>query len=270
MTAEDFMDEEDLAEVAESQQVVTKSQFDGLGGTAEELGSSSQKNAGDLFDDLVKPKEDTIGISILRKMGWREGQGVGPRVQRKIEGDEDGEMYSLAPVNIAVVALERKTNSNGLGYTLLPGLERRIEKPVTKKSVTGTKAMGGMRGSMGVGVLNEDDDEDPYDVGLSRDMYSKTVVPKREKVEKHAFKPAAKHTFTVTSKAKTTTTESIASRRGHDGRLPLPGFTLSETPFTLTSQWYTLSSFSSLTIGSNPLQSPKTTSHNLPSSEQAP
>ena len=240
MTAEDFMDEEDLSELAESQQVVTKSQFDGLGGTAEELGAKSGQNTtGDLLDDLIKPKQDTIGISILRKMGWREGQGVGPRVQRKlVEDDEDGEMYSLAPVNVAVVALQRKTNSNGLGYTALPGLERRAEKPV-KKSVATTKATEGMRGSMGIGVLNEDDDEDPYDVGLSRDMYSKTVVPKREKVEKHTFKPAAKHTFTFTSKSKPTAaaTESIASRRGHDGRLPLPGFTLSETSFTLTSQW---------------------------------
>lgn len=238
MTAEDFMDEEDLAELAETQQVVTKSQFDGLGGTAEELGSTKRNDVDDLFDDLIKPKQDTVGISLLRKMGWREGQGVGPRVQRKIHGDEDGEMYHLAPVNIAVIALERKTNSNGLGYTSLPGLERRVEKPV-KKSVSTTKAMGGMRGSMGIGVLNEDDDEDPYDVGLSRDMYSRTVVPKREKVEKHTFKPsAAKHTFMSKAKPTSITDTSISSRRGHDGRLPLPGFTLSETPFTLTSQWY--------------------------------
>ena len=237
MTAEDFMDEEDLAELAEMQQVVTKSQFDGLGGTAEELGSKG-KNAGDLFDALIKPKQDTIGISLLRKMGWREGQGVGPRMQRKVHGDEDGEVYNLAPVNIAVVALERKTNSNGLGYTSLPGLERRVDKPV-KKSVSTSKAMGGMRGSMGIGVLNEDDDEDPYDVGLGRDMYSRTVVPKREKTEKHTFKPsAAKHTFTSKAKPTTATDTPISSRRGHDGRLPLPGFTLSETPFTLTSQWY--------------------------------
>ena len=237
MTAEDFMDEEDLAELAESQQVSTKAQFEGLGNTAEEL---QNRKAGDLFDDLIRPKEDTIGVKILRKMGWREGQGVGPRVQRKMADDEDdggGEdsMYSLAPINTAIIALERKTNTHGLGYTSQPGLERRIEKPVKKTVSTSSKV--GMRGSMGIGVLNEDDDEDPYDVGLSRDQYSKTVVPKREKQEKHTFKVPAKHTFT--SKSKPSTTDSTpTNRRGHDGRLPLSGFTLSDTPFTLTAEWY--------------------------------
>ena len=134
MTVEDFMDEEDLAELAESQQVSTKAQFEGLGNTAEEL---ENRKAGDLFDDLIRPKEDTIGIKILRKMGWREGQGVGPRVQRKMVDDEDdrgGEdlMYNLAPINTAIIALESKTNTHGVGYASQPGLERRIETPVKK------------------------------------------------------------------------------------------------------------------------------------------
>jgi G patch domain-containing protein 1 len=233
------MDEEDLAELAESQQVSTKSQFEGLGSTADEM---QNRTAGDLFDDLLKPKQDTIGIKILRKMGWREGQGVGPRVQRKLaDEEEDGEetIYDLAPVNIPTVILEPKKNVQGLGYLAQPGLERRIEKPVKKKP--GDAKMG-MRGSMGIGVLNEDDDEDPYDVGLSRDQYSKTVVPKRDTSEKHTFKAPAKHTFAARPKAMGTAASSVATvRRGHDGRLPLPGFLLSETPFTLTSEWYTSS-----------------------------
>jgi G patch domain-containing protein 1 len=94
-----------------------------------------------------------------------------------------------------------------------------------------------MRGSMGIGVLNEDDDEDPYDVGMSRSEYSRTVVPKREKVEKHTFKAPAKHTFATKSKS-STSSSSVTTQRGHDGRLPLPGFTLSQTPFTLTDKWY--------------------------------
>ena len=245
MTVEDFMDEEDLAELAEQQQVSTKAQFEGLGGTAEEM---KTRGAADLLDNLIKPKEDTIGIKLLRKMGWREGQGVGPRVQRKamddedeIEGDGDGKMFTLAPLNTALVTLERKTNTNGLGYTAQPGLERKVEKPVKKTTSTSATKTMGMRGSMGIGVLNEDDDEDPYDLGLSRDQYSRTVVPKRDKTEKHVFKAPAKHTFS--SKAKATTTSSSTStqsRRGHDGRLPLPGFTLSDTPFTLTDEWYSI------------------------------
>ena len=259
---EDFMDEEDLAELAESQQVSTKSQFEGLGSTADEMQS---RTTGDLFDDLLKPKQDTIGIKILRKLGWREGQGVGPRVQRKLADDDDGDAatYNLAPVNIPTLILEPKKNVQGLGYQAQPGLERRVEKPV-KKKITENKI--GMRGSMGIGVLNEDDDEDPYDVGLSRDHYSKTVVPKRDASDKHTFKAPTKHTFTARLKAAGTTASSAASiRRGHDGRLPLPGFSLSETPFTLTTEWYTLCKLF-LTKGFIPQKFRKTTFLSLPSS----
>lgn len=237
MTVEDYMDEEDLAELAESQQVSTKSQFDGLGNTAEEL---ENRRAGDLFDDLIKSKEDTMGVKILRKMGWREGQGVGPRVQRKMVDDDNdddgGETYTLAPINTAIIALERKTNTNGLGYTSQPGLEKRLEKP-TKKTIS-TSSKTGMRGSMGIGVLNENDDEDPYDVGFTRDQYSRTVVPKRDKTEKPTFKVPAKHTFTFKPKSSSTTETAPANRRTHDGQLPLPGFSVSDTPFTLTTEWY--------------------------------
>jgi len=234
MTVEDYMDEEDLAELAESQQVSTKSQFDGLGNTAEEL---ENRRAGDLFNDLIKPK-DTMGVKILRKMGWREGQGVGPRVQRKVVDDDDDadeETYTLAPINTAIIALERKTNTNGLGYASRPGLEKRVEKP-SKTIVTSSKM--GMRGSMGIGVLNEDDDEDPYDVGFTRDQYSRTVVPKRDKTEKPTFKTPAKHTFTFKPKSSSATEIAPKNRRTHDGQLPLPGFSVSDTPFTLTSEWY--------------------------------
>jgi len=96
-----------------------------------------------------------------------------------------------------------------------------------------------MRGSMGFGVLNEDEEEDPYDVGLSRDHYSTTVVPKRERQEKHVFKPPPKHTFTFKPKGSATTPVPVpVNRRGHDGRLPPPGFTLSDAPFTLSDEWY--------------------------------
>ena len=236
------MDEEDLAEMAESQQVSTKSQFEGLGSTANEL---QKRTATDLFDDLLRPKGDTIGIKLLRKMGWREGQGVGPRVHRKMvdEGDmedgDEGPTYTLAPINTAIIALERKTNTQGLGYNAQPGLERRIEKPEKKKASHSSASGIGMRGSMGFGVLNEEEEEDPYDVGLSRDHYSTTVVPKRERQEKHVFKPPPKHTFTFKPKGSATTPVPVpVNRRGHDGRLPPPGFTLSDAPFTLSDEWY--------------------------------
>lgn len=231
------MDEEDLADVAENQQVSTKSQFEGLGSTANEI---QKRSAADLFDDLLRPKEDTIGTKLLRRMGWREGQGVGPRIQRKLADDEmddsEGQTYNLAPINTAIIALERKTNSRGLGYAAQPSLQRSVEKPAKKASSSSSTGMG-MRGSMGFGVLNDEEEEDPYDVGLTRDHYSTTVVAKRDKTEKHVFKPPAKHTFAFKSKT-SATTDTPVHRRGHDGRLPLPGFSLSDAPFTLSDEWF--------------------------------
>lgn len=37
-----------------------------------------------LLDDLVKPVQNTIGVRMLRKMGWRQGQGIGPKIKRKL------------------------------------------------------------------------------------------------------------------------------------------------------------------------------------------
>jgi hypothetical protein len=153
-----------------------------------------------------------------------------------MDDDDAGETYTLAPVNTAIIALERKTNTNGLGYASRPGLEKRVEKP-SKKTISTAASKMGMRGSMGIGVLNEDDDEDPYDVGLVRDHYSRTVVPKRDKMEKPTLKVPAKHTFTFKPKSSSTTDTTPINRRTHDGRLTLPGFSVSETPFTLTSEW---------------------------------
>ncbi len=36
------------------------------------------------LDDLIKPARNTIGVKMLRKMGWREGTGIGPKIKRKL------------------------------------------------------------------------------------------------------------------------------------------------------------------------------------------
>ena len=36
------------------------------------------------FDDMIKPTRSTLGVRMLKKMGWREGQGIGPRIKRKL------------------------------------------------------------------------------------------------------------------------------------------------------------------------------------------
>ena len=48
---------------------------------------SSQYKSGYLgmnIEDMIKPCRNTIGVKMMKKMGWREGQGVGPKIKRKL------------------------------------------------------------------------------------------------------------------------------------------------------------------------------------------
>lgn len=90
---------------------------------------------------LPAPK-DSAGAHILKKMGWRLGQGIGPRVTlrerrlqdmqaypgQKLSGDdlnipdddEEANKHTYAPRDTPLLLVERKDNSHGLGYS--PGM----------------------------------------------------------------------------------------------------------------------------------------------------
>jgi G patch domain-containing protein 1 len=92
---------------------------------------------------MLPPPSDSAGARILKKMGWRLGQGIGPRVtlrQRRLqdlqatspgqsfataaldipEDDEEGKRHLYAPRDTPLLVVERKDNSHGLGYK--PGM----------------------------------------------------------------------------------------------------------------------------------------------------
>jgi G patch domain-containing protein 1 len=88
---------------------------------------------------MLPPPSDSVGARILKKMGWKLGQGIGPRIsyrQRKLQDlqatlgsnasmddipeDEEASKHTYAPRDTPILAVERKDNSHGLGY--LPGL----------------------------------------------------------------------------------------------------------------------------------------------------
>lgn len=89
-TAEDFMDEDDLTSFG-GKQLQTNSQYDSLGSTATDIQRQTKHAAeasrsvipGDAPLEFVAPANEGIGKQLLRLMGWREGQGVGPRRARK-------------------------------------------------------------------------------------------------------------------------------------------------------------------------------------------
>jgi G patch domain-containing protein 1 len=133
---EDFMDEEDLAELrqAESKKLAATEEYDPL------LGNRLPKDAGapegieGALKDLVEPNRERVGDKLLRKMGWREGQGVGPRISWKArkrqaaqlgidlgpdeegEDEQEREKHLWPPLDRKLVLFEQRLEREGVGY----------------------------------------------------------------------------------------------------------------------------------------------------------
>lgn len=256
---EDFMDEEDLAAQAEAQKLQTTNAFSALGSTGDDV---SRRDA---LMGMVKTAGETMGAKLLQKMGWKPGQGVGPKVRRRArlgpddEGDADQQMHLFAPENSRMITFARKNDHKGLGYegearlssvAKNPGDFNKdddsdngsdagplgtLQKPRAKKPVA-------KRGAFGVGVLNDNgsDDEDPYEMG-PKISYNRVIggdkKPKKKKdVPKAAGSSAnpllgAKPVF-ISKKAISKKSEGF--RKCHDGRLPLEGFILATQALTIS------------------------------------
>ena len=104
------MDEEDLAEREEAQQLETQGAFAGLGSKTEDGTSKG------MFSDMFKTTGETMGVKLLQRMGWRQGQGVGAKVKRRAQGDKTGETHLFAPENTRMITFSKKTDKKGLGF----------------------------------------------------------------------------------------------------------------------------------------------------------
>lgn len=256
---EDFMDDEDLADAEDARKLQTTESFTGLGSTAEE---KSQRES---IMDILRTTGDTMGIKLLRKMGWREGQGIGPRVRRKARFDEDdlrgggGQTTHLfAPENSSMISFVRKNDRKGLGYQGEGHLADPIKgaDPAAAKGVsvrgdddedgigtlpknTKLKKKQEVRGGFGVGILNDQgsDDEDPYQMG-PQISYNRVIggdkkkTKKLEKAKTTANPLLSNKPVFVSKKAGT---KALAFRRCHDGRLPITGFVISTSLDPLSS-----------------------------------
>ncbi|KAF2856189.1 DUF1604-domain-containing protein [Plenodomus tracheiphilus IPT5] len=175
--AEDFMDEEDLAAAAESRQLETASNFAGVGGSRSEIDDG-------LFG-LFVTQEETMGVKIAQKMGWRQNQGIGRKVRRNARSEDDNvattePAHMFAPKDARMMLVSREeVRRKGLGYnsearlSLMEDTES-VQAPnldlhylgVPKAPVAPGK-LSSKKSSFGVGVLNDtgSDDEDPYELG---------------------------------------------------------------------------------------------------------
>ncbi|KAI4214554.1 MAG: hypothetical protein LQ351_002971 [Letrouitia transgressa] len=256
---EDFMDDEDLAEAEEARMLQTNRKFAGLGSTADELSRPDQ------LMGILRTSGETMGIKLLKKMGWREGQGVGPKLRRKARTDDGDnapsegsqETHLFAPENSKMIAFVRKDNRRGLGLDgegRLGGdgvvkapsdkMRHHEEDDVGIETIAdhsrSKKSQPAPRSGLGVGILNDNgsDDEDPYNMG-PKISYNRVVGrdKKKKKLEtiKSAANPLLNNKPVFISKKAATSKRSSTFRRCHDGRLPLDGFVLSSSEDPLVS-----------------------------------
>lgn len=244
---QDYMDAEDVVESKQDLELVTKNDYFGF--TANEVGAN--KNSGDVSnvsnsDDLiaaslgtvlVAPRE-SVGVRLMRLMGWRDGQGVGPRRKRDTL-DPFTMDFLFAPTKIAVTQLADKLDAHGLGYirpahltlTLHPHQlhsttqsQHHLHPQHSLKRQQTVKLPGGS--AFGVGAF-EEEDEDIYgnEDGnrFDRSLVDEVVAPPHPT-------DAAELKF---KSPPLPTPDSAASRvfekRGHDGKLPLEGFSIAAT-----------------------------------------
>jgi G patch domain-containing protein 1 len=236
------MDEEDIADAEDARRVQTAEGFAGLGSTQDDA-----VRRGGLID-LFRIEGETIGVKLLKKMGWKEGQGVGPKVRRKAclngverSGDDVGATHLFAPQNTHMISFIRKNDRKGLGFdreTKLfsgPG-EFNTVKSEDEDDDRGllapkiSKKKKPKTGGIGIGILNDtgSDDEDPYEIG-PRISYNKVIGgdKKKKKPINGAANPLLKSKPVFISKKVAMAKASAGLRKCHDGRLPLDGFILS-------------------------------------------
>jgi len=250
------MDEEDMADAEEAKKLQTTDSFAGLGTRTE------AETTGDSFMEILKTGGETMGTKLLKEMGWREGQGVGPKVRRKARIDEDRgqegalteETHLFAPEDSQMISFIRKDDRKGLGFEGEVGLYG-SKTPTTAPAQNDdsgeegdglgsfgdlangekTKSKKQDKGGFGVGILNDNgsEDEDPYHMGPSI-SYNRIIggdKKRKKKLEagRSASNPLLKSKPVFISK-KSASSMGKSIRRCHDGRLPLDGFVLSSNP----------------------------------------
>lgn len=241
--AEDYMDDEDLADAQAAQQLKVTGAFAGLGA------SDTDGQAAGALSGLLKVEGDTMGLKLLRRMGWKDGQGIGPRIRRSARlGMSKGDSISddehlFAPDDTPLVKLATKLDKKGLGFqgqAKLKSLQRNKndeeddeeDEPINSTNMfsqNGKKSAKVPKRGFGVGVLNDtgSDDEDPYEMGpkISYNRVMGGDSKKKNKSTKAASNPKFKNKPVFIPKTART---GGSLRKCHDGRLPLSGFILAQ------------------------------------------
>lgn len=194
---QDFMDEEDLGQFGIApQRIQVRDDFVDFTEQRKRVREPPRMHQGPIpgsppLKNIFKPVSQSIGVKLLNKMGWRQGQGIGERVKREKpkqaqeqpgvkvyscalppstessdEEDEFSADHSFAPADVDDVLYVPKDNQHGIGYVPLdkhsvlsapididqPTTTRcHLEKSKKKLAITGQ--------AFGVGAFEEDDSD---------------------------------------------------------------------------------------------------------------
>ncbi|GAA5909013.1 uncharacterized protein JCM6883_002579 [Sporobolomyces salmoneus] len=265
--AREYMDEEDLAELAASRTIETNQAYstsssskphapayDPLLGQFGTLSSTSQAPAppssSSTFDDaltsLIQPSTNRVGLKLMQKMGWRPSQGIGPRItysqrQRQArelgitlpveeeegEGDEEAKKHLYAPLDRPLVSLKEGKMLSEKGW----GLGYKPGDTLGKKL--------GREGIGGTGQRGREELEDPYADHV--EMGSKKafrVMEDLEEDEDEGYRIAGSSKGRQQAKKKPPPRTTSEKGMFHDGTPVLPGFSLhtEANNFASTSQ----------------------------------
>ncbi|KAI8880634.1 hypothetical protein K501DRAFT_254693 [Backusella circina FSU 941] len=263
---EDFMDEEDLQELEGARKLVTTEEFDILGGTERELAARRKELQADedrgsgvgflgaSLMNMFGPPTDSLGVRLLRKMGWKPGQGVGPRIKKRQEDDDDDEYMNnvdFAPRDTPIENYQPKRDTYGLGYDLSASVPEIAEmkrlRELAKKEeddnssskhrssfglFDNKKSAGG--DAFGLGAFEDDDDDDIYSDkrgnNYHHSLYDDEGGYTRDqlKYQSKKMKERGKELKEKSSSNKT---------RCSDDRLPLDGFTMANHNQQI-GKWY--------------------------------
>jgi G patch domain-containing protein 1 len=249
-----------LQEIANARKLVATEEFDLLGGTERELAKrremdkQAETDGGLLgshaFQDFVIPSKDPIGVKLLRKMGWKPGQGVGARISaakwRKLviensesESEEDYDAdITFAPRDSAIIVFAQKRDTFGLGfdpYKNVPDIAdiKRARADRDSAQDSGRDSSYNKVG-FGVGVLDDDDDDEVYNDVSSTNYANELYDDDFDNDDRITIGRRQKDTSRTSSYKESR--ESI-NRTGHDGRLPISGFEHGKSDI-LHEKWY--------------------------------
>ncbi|KAF9162031.1 hypothetical protein DFQ26_003912 [Actinomortierella ambigua] len=268
---EDFMDDEDRELIADSSKLVARDDFDTLGSTQRELErkkavARDMKTSGSvlgvlpdsLIDDLVVPVSESIGVRLLKQMGWKPGQGIGPRVIKRHRKRGDGIMsdsvhdynntpdqqrgeITFAPQDSLLVVFDHKSNHFGLGfdpYQNAPEFDKTHGDDNHSRYLLDDdeeEGFGGIHGGkskrtgarlegMSIRGGHFDDDEDEVDVyGEQRQQYDHYEQDVDRDLDTMRRKRRRSPVRTITSKQGG---NQLITGYGSDGRPILAGFIL--------------------------------------------